>query len=51
MTDFDMSISRLYASLIGMCESDAREFRIMAATMQALHENNRRALRAYAHAR
>ena len=51
MSESELSISRLYASLVGMCETDAKEFRTMAATMQALHENAQRALRASANAR
>ncbi len=35
MSEFDLSISRLYASLVGMDEHDARHFRTMAATLQA----------------
>ena len=51
MNAFDLSQSRLYVSLLGMKKTDARHFVTMAATLQALHENNRRSLEAYAYAR
>ena len=51
MSEFDLCMSRLYVSLIGMNKDDARLYRTMAATLQALHENTRRALEAYANAR